>query len=603
MKLEVKAMKSTTRHLFISIALVFLFASIAKADPGIVLESSVGQAKPGEEFTVQINIRDVSDLFAASLELEYDVALLEVISTSAGDFLGADTIFFDMSDSGSVSLAISKKAGSVSASGSGVLATVKFRGLEEGIAGISVNKDTLTLKQSDGNPVPGFDALTTEPLEIFIGYQPVLNIHPQDNQLKLGDEIKLSATVSDISELFGASFEIKYNGNMLEYVNSSPGDFMGEDVIFLDMSDSNSVSIAVSMKSGANPAHGSGVIADITFRAKGVGESEVSYRKETLNLQRLDGTYIPVAVEDANINVYPGTKGDVNGDGRIRSNDAILALRFSAGLMLPTDNQKWAADMNEDGKVRSNDAIIILRKAAGLAAPRRGNLISSGGAISLVLSVDHSVSGETVAVKLEVNKPELIAGGDICIAYDRWALELVGVYSDNDLLMVKNTSKPGKLNIAFVCMGEFNSDKLMDLRFHYTSDVSSPLIIENLELYDPNACLLNSEKIDGKFVSRAETPKQSALFQNFPNPFNPETWIPYQLGEGAEVLIQIFDASGKLLRQFDLGYKPAGLYLSQERALYWDGKNSLGESLASGVFFYRISAGEFHAVQKMTILK
>lgn len=64
-----------------------------------------------------------------------------------------------------------------------------------------------------------------------------------------------------------------------------------------------------------------------------------------------------------------GQKADVNGDGKVRSNDAIMALRISAGLLEPTDEQLWAADMNDDGQVRSNDAILILRKAAGLAAP------------------------------------------------------------------------------------------------------------------------------------------------------------------------------------------------------------------------------------------
>ena len=99
------------------------------------------------------------------------------------------------------------------------------------------------------------------------------------------------------------------------------------------------------------------------------------------------------------------------------------------------------------------------------------------------------------------------------------------------------------------------------------------------------------------------TPKQTALLANYPNPFNPETWIPYQLAEPAEVTLSIYAADGKLVRTLALGQMPAGMYETQARAAYWDGKNAQGEPVASGVYFYTLQAGDFTATKKMVIRK
>ena len=101
----------------------------------------------------------------------------------------------------------------------------------------------------------------------------------------------------------------------------------------------------------------------------------------------------------------------------------------------------------------------------------------------------------------------------------------------------------------------------------------------------------------------ALTPKETALLPNYPNPFNPETWIPYQLAEPADVSISIYSADGKLIRTLDLGHQPIGIYESRSRAAYWDGKNAIGEPVASGVYFYTLTARDFIATRKMLIMK
>ena len=90
---------------------------------------------------------------------------------------------------------------------------------------------------------------------------------------------------------------------------------------------------------------------------------------------------------------------------------------------------------------------------------------------------------------------------------------------------------------------------------------------------------------------------------NYPNPFNPETWIPYQLAKASEVVVEIFASNGQGVRRLQLGHQPAGIYQSRSRAVYWDGKNEYGEPVASGVYFYTLTAGEFTATRKMFIRK
>ncbi len=98
-------------------------------------------------------------------------------------------------------------------------------------------------------------------------------------------------------------------------------------------------------------------------------------------------------------------------------------------------------------------------------------------------------------------------------------------------------------------------------------------------------------------------PKQSALLTNYPNPFNPETWIPYDLADAAEVKVSIYAADGSLVRTLSLGHQAPGAYRSKSRAVYWDGRNDTGESVASGVYFYTLEAGSFNATRKMLIMK
>ena len=98
-------------------------------------------------------------------------------------------------------------------------------------------------------------------------------------------------------------------------------------------------------------------------------------------------------------------------------------------------------------------------------------------------------------------------------------------------------------------------------------------------------------------------PHETVLLANYPNPFNPETWIPYHLADSTDVQINIYNAQGTLVRALTLGHQSAGYYTSRSRAAYWDGRNALGERVASGIYFYQLETDEVSPMRKMVILK
>ncbi len=120
-----------------------------------------------------------------------------------------------------------------------------------------------------------------------------------------------------------------------------------------------------------------------------------------------------------------------------------------------------------------------------------------------------------------------------------------------------------------------------------------------------NAYFLSTPTVDaaGRFATTLGEVKQAALMQNFPNPFNPETWIPYRLTETTQVSMIIYDVTGHRVRTLDLGTQAPGDYITQQTAAHWDGTNEEGNKVASGIYFYQLSAGNFSALRKMLLLK
>ena len=248
---------------------------------------------------------------------------------------------------------------------------------------------------------------------------------------------------------------------------------------------------------------------------------------------------------------------DVNGDGIVNIQDLVLV----AGQFGETG--KNSADVNGDGVVNIQDLVLVAGAfGEGAAAP-------SARAVSRARLTASDVEGWLVEARVSIRSgsgdPELQRGRvgqdrPILTSFSPQTHLLSGSGSGDPELQRGRASRPGGLS--------------------YLRGIA---VLEQLL-----ASLM---------------PKETALLANYPNPFNPETWIPYQLSEPAEVTVTIYAANGAVVRTLDLGHQRAGSYASRSRAAYWDGRNAQGEPVASGVYFYTLQAGDFTATRKMVIRK
>jgi hypothetical protein len=337
-----------------------------------------------------------------------------------------------------------------------------------------------------------------------------------------GSSANVQISIGDATGLTSGDITIKYDGNILTI-----GDVKGTNLISgisLIVNKNTPGIIKISMAGTKGMLSGSGALVDIglTINANAKPGTQTPLEFSDTALYDDSSKAIPVSLVNGVVKVNQptgGLKGDVNNDGAIRSNDATLALRIAAGLMVPDEYQKWAADMNGDGVVRSNDATLILRKAAGLGAPNKNIIASAGKAINVMLTEAHGVAGESITVPVSVDNIDKLASGDICITYDSSVLRAVGISSDHKLLLESNISNPGIVRISFAGTNKLNSKALATIKFSVIADKVSPLSLQTAELYNADAMPINSKKINGKFTSWAMPPSNNALLQNFPNPF------------------------------------------------------------------------------------
>lgn len=167
-----------------------------------------------------------------------------------------------------------------------------------------------------------------------------------------------------------------------------------------------------------------------------------------------------------------------------------------------------------------------------------------------------------------------------------------GVVNIIDLILVVN-----ELNIGGTAAPS-SSSQISDLN---PIDIQS--WIEQAKGLPVRDVIINKGIVRLEQLLAALVPSETRLLVNYPNPFNPETWIPYQLASDADVRITIYDMRGHVVRRLDLGHQSAGTYFGRDSAAYWDGRNDRGESVASGVYVYTFSAGGFTATRRMLLRK
>jgi len=327
--------------------------------------------------------------------------------------------------------------------------------------------------------------------------------------------------------------------------------------------------------------------------------------------------------------------GDVNGDGKITANDASLVLKHIVGLIELSPDQQGVADVTGDGAFSALDAALILQYTVGLIftfpvenkniAPSAKTPLYQRGvggishsdidAVHLTIADVTGKRGEVVTVPINIDgRISNLLSGEITLTFDPSVLTVLRVEPQKALSnwQILEQIDGGSLRVAFAnTQPAVLEGRLFTLHLAVSKDalqsssnpmclpepMRSPLKLTRVRL---NEGLVKTLTTPGFFEI---PPEHSALLSNYPNPFNPETWIPYQLADAADVVLRIYNMKGLLVRTIQVGRKPAGIHALQNRSIYWNGRNEVGEQVASGVYFYTINAGNFTATRKMAIVK
>ena len=308
---------------------------------------------------------------------------------------------------------------------------------------------------------------------------------------------------------------------------------------------------------------------------------------------------------------------DVNGDGTVGIFDLIIvASEFGKVIDRVLFGQN--PDVNRDGVVNLFDLIIVgthFGETIGVSpAPER-----SSAPISATIRFENPrFSGNNLLLDLIIDTDVPLVGYHIRIAPEGF-LKVNPDSSESGVFRLEGAAEAGTLVAAKLGVGNpwLGRVRLATLELEVDNSAGSGHFANPRVSVD--AAHLVS--VDGQpirvgvepfFIDKLR-PSQTRVFPNYPNPFNPETWIPYHLAHAADVTLTIYDTKGTVVRRLDLGHQPAGYYTARSKAAYWNGCNASGESVASGVYFYQLRAGrsglsmphrrDYSATRKMLILK
>ena len=231
--------------------------------------------------------------------------------------------------------------------------------------------------------------------------------------------------------------------------------------------------------------------------------------------------------DDKIFTVIDCLKGDVNDDGEVKSNDAIICLKIAAGIIPPGDDRQFcAADMNCDGSILSNDAILILKKAAGFDVPDCQIItvkqIDAPKTPRIVRFKGISYKNGVVNLTIVANNFDDVAGADISLAYNPSGLSLVEITPPQGTTLVSNLNTQGKIKIAWVKLEDIKIDAIAMFSFKVIKIKRASLALEAAQLYNSDALPIPT-KILHRSLESLIIPKDDQLLVNYPNPFNPDT--------------------------------------------------------------------------------
>ena len=310
------------------------------------------------------------------------------------------------------------------------------------------------------------------------------------------------------------------------------------------------------------------------------------------------------------ITLHPGTNlvGVPLKDSRLTHVSDLLNLegiRDNVSELIVSDNGafKMVAQVGDDGDSPLTGGGAFIMKAQKVATVE----IAGDGWIN----VSEPLTASPMALGIQVDgvTPVLAVTGSVAsLVGERGVLSGAGFR-----VTVKNLST-GRMHtgtvgddgvgyqLTFVDMARGRAAQIGDI-LEISAESLNPLIgVEPLR-YTVTAKDVKRSHIQLDELVAHEIPAKTELLPNYPNPFNPETWIPYRLASDADVSVTIYDLNGGVIRRLDVGHRVAAVYESREKAVYWDGRNQFGERVASGIYFYTLTAGDYSATRKMVISK
>ena len=287
-------------------------------------------------------------------------------------------------------------------------------------------------------------------------------------------------------------------------------------------------------------------------------------------------------------------------DARVTNASDISGL-FAAGtvssVIFASGGSFTVATATDDAAVAGDAAYLVIAAAAG-SATLTGDGWSNGaaGAAPIAL-VGYTVDNQTPALNVHGSVVDEITG----LVKEGFRVKVKNLSTKSALSHITDEAADG-YDMTFVDLADSYAARVGDV-LEITADSPDPLIgvqpVRHIVTVDD----VKNSTIQLEELIAYEIPAETELLRNYPNPFNPETWIPYHLAEDADVSLTIYDVNGALVRDIDVGHQTAAKYDTRSKAIYWDGRNQFGEQVASGIYFYSLSAGDFSATRKMVILK
>jgi hypothetical protein len=388
---------------------------------------------------------------------------------------------------------------------------------------------------------------------------------------------------------------------------------------------------------GATPITDSGAIVNLNFVSndyfKELRGKSTDLKMDKVIVSLNGGSEASCADTVGGIITAAGLYGDINNSGTHTGGDAAMVAQIVVGLLVPTSYQRKCADMNFSGYYPTGgDAAMISQKVVGLLTqlPPQSILDKATGeqlrdcyesppaspiftlpvttpTRNAELQAKLQSETEPFVVQLNVDNLEDVLSSDIVLSYDESLVNFIDVSTTeltSDSMLVYNNVGGKVLVCLYGPRNLSGSGSILNFRFAPVqnasyNDLNNAIVLSSIMLNDG----IPAVGVRDQAVSVKIIPTSYRLLQNYPNPFNPETWIPYDLPQTTDVVIKIYDISGKIIRRLDLGTKPAGRYLTKTEAVYWDGRNEQGESVASGVYYYQLQAGTYSAIKKLVVLK